>query len=393
MNAYIATTVPTRLVEANDVRFAYRRCGKQSGLPIVFGLLLSLLTAAHASAGITVTINTDAAKADLIALKNPSLTYEEALKIARMAGNQGIIQKEIEFKIPVTEEIFANALLAAAQGRQVTDPREMSLYFDKVKPKVDQLLALTREIDANPREFQESIEKRIALFTPPGSKIRLLGYVVAGGDGGGYAFGDTKFYLNLMFNDDMIVAKTVTAHELYHAVQAAFASEPGRVVQLPGPNLGHAQQACGDIAGLFKDIYDEGSAMEVEDSSTLALSHSESAVRQLSDINEGLTHLHDSATLLELSVIGLSAVEAVPPEDVYAVGFHGHGVLYDISYGMARAIVENDGPQGLAMFLKQAPYTFALRYTQLPKYGADKDHPKLGPNTVAALNQLASGCK
>jgi hypothetical protein len=231
------------------------------------------------------------------------------------------------------------------------------------------------------------------LFTPLGSEIRLQGYIVAGGDGGGYAFGDTKFYLNLLFNDDMAVAKTVTTHELYHAVQGAFANEPGRAALAFGQTPSHAQRACANTAELFEDIYEEGSAVLVEDPSTMAQSHSESAARQIADINEGMAHLHESAMLLELSVVGLNAAEAVPSDDVYAVGFHGHGVLYDISYGLARAIVENDGPQGLAAFLKQPPYKFALRYTQLPTYGADKDHPKLGPNTVIALNRLASGCK
>jgi hypothetical protein len=364
-----------------------------TGLRISILGILSLLTAVHQAPTITVTINTDAAKADLVALKNPLLTHNEALKIARMPGNQGIIQKENEFKIPVTEEVFANALVAAAQGRQVTDPREVSLYFDKVKPKVDQLLALARDIDANPQAFQESIERRIALFTPPGADLRLQGYIVAGGDGGGYAFGDTKFYLNLEFNDDMVVAKTVTTHELYHAVQGAFASERGPAVETPRQTLSHAQQSCANTAQLFANIYEEGSAMEVEDSLNLAQSHSESAVRQLADLKEGLTHLHDSAMLLELSVVGLNADDAVPFDDVYSVGFHGHGVLYDIGNGMARAIVENDGPQGLAVFLKQPPYKFALHYTQLPKYGADKDHPRLGPNTLIALIRLANGCK
>jgi pimeloyl-ACP methyl ester carboxylesterase len=36
MSTYTATTVPTQLVEANGIRFAYRRWGKQSGLPLVF---------------------------------------------------------------------------------------------------------------------------------------------------------------------------------------------------------------------------------------------------------------------------------------------------------------------------------------------------------------------
>ena len=349
----------------------------------LIGVLLLLSAAAHEAPTITVTIDTSAGEADLTALQNSLLTYEEALKIAKMPGNQGIIQKENEFKIPVNAETFANALVAAARGRKVTDPAEAALYFEKMKPKAEQLLALTRAITASPQAFKESIEKRIALFTPPGSEIHLQGYIVAGGDGGGYAFGDTKFYLNLLFNDDMAVAKTVTTHELYHAVQGAFAHERIRASEKP----------CENTAQLFVNIYEEGSAMEVEDSSTLAQSHSESAARQLADIGEGLAHLHNSAMLLELSIAGLNADKAVPYDDVYAVGFHGHGVLYDIGYGIARAIVESDGPRGLAVFLKQPAYKFALRYTQLSSYGADEDHPKLGLNTVDALNRLASGCK
>jgi len=36
MSTYTATTVPTQFVEANGIRFAYRRWGKRSGLPVVF---------------------------------------------------------------------------------------------------------------------------------------------------------------------------------------------------------------------------------------------------------------------------------------------------------------------------------------------------------------------
>src|SRR5260370_7154119 len=36
MSTYTATTVPTQFVEANGVRFAYRRWGEQRGLPLVF---------------------------------------------------------------------------------------------------------------------------------------------------------------------------------------------------------------------------------------------------------------------------------------------------------------------------------------------------------------------
>src|SRR5216683_3222791 len=36
MRTYTAVTVPTQSVEANGIRFAYRRWGKRSGLPLVF---------------------------------------------------------------------------------------------------------------------------------------------------------------------------------------------------------------------------------------------------------------------------------------------------------------------------------------------------------------------
>src|SRR5438094_3233392 len=36
MSTYTATTVPTQFVEANGIRFAYRRWGKRNGLPLVF---------------------------------------------------------------------------------------------------------------------------------------------------------------------------------------------------------------------------------------------------------------------------------------------------------------------------------------------------------------------
>lgn len=353
---------------------------------------ICLLLPSHVASATTVTLNIDAARAVLIALKNPSLTHDEALKIAEMPGNKGIIRKENEFRIPVTNETFASALMAAARGRKVTDPTEIALYFDTVKPKVEQLLALTKQIETNPQSFQESIEKRIELFTPPGSKIQLQGYVLAGGDGGGYAFGSTDFYLNIGFMDDAVLAKVTTTHELYHAVQGAFANQREPSVEPTAKRRSPAQLACEDTRQLFANLYEEGSATYVEDFSTLPQSHSEIAVRQVADLNDGLAHLDASVTLLELSVVGLSAADPTPYDDVYEVGFLGHGVLYSIGYAMAKAIVENDGPQGLAAFLKLPSYKFLLRYTQLPKYGTDKDHPKLGPNTVRAINQMANGC-
>ena len=132
--------------------------------------------------------------------------------------------------------------------------------------------------------------------------------------------------------------------------------------------------------------------MYVGDLSLLPKSHSPAATRTLTDVNDGLKHIQNSVTLLEMSFIALNASEPVPYDEVYAVDFFGHAVVYNIAYVMAKAIVAQDGPQGLAAFLKQPTYKLVLRYIQLPAYGMDKDHLKLGPNTIDAANQLANGC-
>ncbi|QMV17952.1 hypothetical protein GOB94_04030 [Granulicella sp. 5B5] len=350
---------------------------------------LLLATAAQYCHAITVKIHTEDARATLLAMQNPNLSHGEALTIAEMHGNQAVLRKLHEFKITSTTEDFANALYAMAHGQPVTKPNEKNILLEIEKPKIPQLLALLQQIETNPKGFQQTIERRIAVFTPPNADIHLEGYVVAAGDGGGYAFGSTDFFLNIGIVDDLAVAQETTTHELYHAVQGAFASDREL-------NLSNSQslkkEACVETGHLFNNLYEEGSAMYVGDLSLLQQSHSPVAARMLADIDDGLKHIDDSATLLEMSVIALNADQPVSYDDMYSVDFLGHGVVYMIGDVMAKAIAEEDGPQGLAALLKQPTYNFVLRYTQLHNYGADKDYPRLGPNTIAAAKRLAGGC-
>ncbi|HVZ84703.1 MAG TPA: DUF5700 domain-containing putative Zn-dependent protease [Terracidiphilus sp.] len=353
-------------------------------------LCASIAMLPNAASATTVTIHVDDARATLLAMQNPSLSRADALAVARMYGNQAALRKLHDFKIPSTTEDFANALYACAHDEKVTKDTEKAILLDLVKPKAPALLALLQEIEANPKSFQQAIETRIALFTPPNAAIHLEGYVIAAGDGGGYSFGGTEFFLNIGFNDDLILAKSTTTHELYHAVQGAFAAD--RAMK-PDSAAGPPSQECVNTEQLFANLYEEGTAMYVEDISLLPQSHSSVAARMQADMDEGLSHIRTSGTLLEMSVISLNTAEPVSYDDLYDVGFLGHGVLYNIAYVMAKDIAESDGPQGLAALLKKPPYNFVLRYTQLAAYGADKDHPRLGPNTIAAAMHLAHACR
>jgi hypothetical protein len=355
--------------------------------------LLLLLTAVSPSFATTVTINTESATAVLDALQNPQVTRDACLKIAAMPGNQGILRKTNEFKILATSEIFAEALYDAAHGIPVTDIEKRVYSFDMVKQKVPQLRALIHDIAANPDNFKRAIETRISLFTPRDADFHLEGYVVAGGDGGGYAFGGTDFYLNLGMVDELIVAKLVTTHELYHAVQGAYSKERGYTDIPPSlEKMPRAQQACIKTSHLFSSLYEEGSATYVGDISLLEHATSAGGLRQKVDLEDGTKHVTWSVSLLEMSVLSLEAPDAMSLDDVYDVGFFGHGILYSAAYVMAKAIVDQDGPQGLAAYLKLPPYRFIQGYTKLAAYGKDKDHPLLGPNTIATTERLAKGC-
>lgn len=349
--------------------------------------LLCLLFSLQVSATVDVVIDTHAAHAVVDALQNANLTMADAERIAHLPANQGPIRKLHEFKINVTEDDLAHALYAAAHGQKVTRREEAAFLLDWIKPKLASANEVLAKIDADPAGFQDAIRKRIAAYTLPDTDVKLSGYVVAVGDGGGYAFGSTDFYLNLVMTDDFAMARSVTTHEMYHAVQGAYTD-----ARVPHGQDEDASTACRAVRRMFDDVYREGSAVEVADVSLMAQFKSPNSLRQKTDMDDGARHMGMSAALLEMSVVALEAKPAVAYDDVYEVGFFGHAILYNISYAMARAIAQADGPGGLARFLNRPAYEFIQRYTELPSYGQDDQHPRLGLHTIAALKAQAKGC-
>lgn len=338
---------------------------------------------AHAT---TVSIDTSAARSVLKALANPNLTMDSATAIVRMPGNQGIIRKLQDFGLKATTESFASALYATAHGRPADGGAGGIYELDDVKAHAPETRRVVEAIDRDPAAFQQAIEARIVRFSPPGAHIRLRGYVVAAGDGGGYTFGGSDFYLNAARLRDVALAKAVTEHELYHAVQGSYAdARKGREAA--------GDTACNRVRELFNNLYEEGTANVVEDPAVLATAHGEAAERAQTDIREGMKHLGWSASLLEMSVDALNATQPMSYDDVYAVGFYGHGILYMIATRMVEDIVKEHGPAGVIALLRQPSDAFILGYTHLRAYGADADHPKLGPATIRAAEALAAGCR
>ena len=359
---------------------------------ILAALVLMLAGPAFA---LDVTLDTQSAKAVLKALKNSALTRSEALAVAALPGNQGLIRKAVSYKIAATTETFADALVASAHGAPLDTPTAKGLSFERLKPRAEALTALIERIETHPKDFKAWVIARVGAFSPPGGSTKIEGYLVAGGTSGGFAFGEPKFYLNLGYFDEFEPAKVVLAHELYHAVQGVFTVDvDDRWLKPESPTAeGRAhQQMCANVANLFANLYQEGSASSVGDTMMLDPETGPLAKRSRKELEDGLNQLGGHLTLLELSVVGLQAKTPVPFDDVYALGFYVPEPLYKVGYVMAKAIATDEGPQGLAAFLNQPGYSFVERYAALPRYGKDRDHPPLGPNTLAAVRMLKAGC-
>jgi hypothetical protein len=216
-----------------------------------------------------------------------------------------------------------------------------------------------------------------------------------GGVSGGFAFGQPEFYLNLAYFDEFDVARVVMAHELYHAVQGAYASSQKTWWSEKGAEEGTdgaLARQCSETYDLFDVLYEEGTASYVGDPFLLRDAKGRGAKKMVTEMEEGVAHLRNSVTLLELSITGLNAPDPVPFDQVYALGFYVPEIEYKLGYVMAKAIAIEHSDQAITALLQQPAYAFTDAYMRLPKYGEDDAHPKLEPNTVAAVKRLQAGC-
>jgi hypothetical protein len=338
-----------------------------------------------------INVDTASARAVLKALQDPKLTYEQAMSIARLDGNQGMIREMRELAEADTDQQFARALVAAAHDQVAGNAQEEHYNFPSVKASTASVLFLLDQVEHG---FGEEIRSRILPYAAKAQKASVRGFVVAGGDGAGYAFGDEDFYINIANNDDILMVKQVMIHEAYHGIQGAAYHEDTNhwSKTLTGPADLIRGRFCSQVAELFMDMRNEGTAMYVAPDEMLRNATGPTGKRLYAEYLYGKNHLDDSAGLLEISVASLQAPHPAPYKLVYNIDFFGRGIVYYVSSAMAGAIADIDGPGAIGEVIQQPGYEFVLRYTRLMSYGKDPAHPRLGENIVHAAQMLHDGC-
>jgi hypothetical protein len=347
-----------------------------------------MMPSAVLAENVAVSVDVSAATAVLDAVRNPRLTTAEALKIAQLPGNQGLIRKAKSYGRTATDALFAQALVAAShQNASFVDVSRFR--FSEVREhaaQTEQAIAGLRD----PRlHLLDAVKARIAAFTPKTLKGQVTGYLVVGGTSGGFAFGEPQFYLNLDRFPSAVLASTIMEHELFHAVQALARSahEPTETQTKCIAGTAHGS----DVADVFGSLLAEGTASYVGDVLSLAEHGTDAATtEQRVRVARNVGLVDRSITQLELSVHGLTTGAAVSPREVYELGFYGDEVLYALGYVMARAIASEQGSGEIGELISMPGAAFVERYIHLKGYGKSEAMPALKPGTIAWANKLSA---
>ena len=340
-----------------------------------------------AAENVVVSIDVTAATAVLAAVRNPKLSANEALEIARLPGSQGLIRKAKSYGRTANDQLLAQALVAAAHHD--TAFVDVSKFrFDDVRDHADATDEALAKLNDPKLHLLDAVKARIAAFTPTTLAGRVTGYLIVGGTSGGFAFGDPQFFLNLDRFPSAVLASTITEHELYHAVQAlARTAHPQTSVQL---QCVAAIPHGSDIDAFFASLSAEGTASYVGDVLALPERGSDEATgKERARVARNVGMVDRSIVQLELSVHGLTSGAAVTPEEVYGLGFYGDEVLYALGYVMARAIAQEQGNRAIGDLIGLPGAAFVQRYTSLKGYGKSDAMPALKPETLQWTQKLS----
>lgn len=345
---------------------------------VSLGIFASAPTSAH-----QLTLEMAGARAVLDAVQNPRLTIQQARSIAGLPANKGLIRKVTSYGEAASEERFAEELVAAARGKA---PEGNPLFsFVTVKNNSSAIEKTLRNVEAERDATNRWLQERVQSFSPAGPPLQLQGFLVLGTDrSSGFAFGGNDFYLNVAeFAGDEGALKVILAHELYHAVVGA-ARKPLRddpksyndaeLAQIP------KQERRKYLVELYlSSLLAEGVGTYVGDPQLL-VGEGQVSREERERFQAHVQRIGRVASLLDVSLVALTADQPISYEKAYGVGFYMPSQpLYYLGYVMAKAVAEKSGSKRLGELAIGTGCGFAREYLKLSD--ADPSLQKLGGDT------------
>lgn len=334
-------------------------------------------------AKITIQLDFESAKAITRLLTKTTTTDTELNQVAKLYGNQQLIDKVTSYDKTGTEVVFKQTLRELIETGTIkgNDPFD----WRAAKSNVVAVQHLISEIEAK-GSFPDDVKSCILPYCPPTSQITARACFLVGGGALGFTIGhDATFNVALQkIVDDYEGLVYLVAHELYHTIQ-----QVGQRSRKKEPLVGDPPKHVANTYMLLTNLWSEGTATLVGDFTTIKKPKS-LATQQQNEYQRNRQRSRQNFVLFESLLYSAYHDSTANPNQLYNIGFTVafDQTAYYTGYRMAKEIEEHKGKAVLAALITQSPIEFCRVYIQLYQEHPDKINIKFSSATEAIIAKM-----
>ncbi len=325
-------------------------------------------------------LESSSARAILDLLSRNKVTDEELTAAIKLPATQALIRQAARFDPTATEELFRSSLRKMIEtGATNPDP----FRFTRVKTNLELTRSLLKHIETNQQAFIEEVSRSIREYSPAKVSLQSKVHFIAGGTSDGFAPGSDAFYIALhYYGDDYEGLKALTAHELFHNVQATLTPKSKDKQSPAAANITNS-------LSILRNTANEGTASMVGDGLLLA------GGKPYSDFLKGkfkknLDRIKTNFALFETLLYRAYNDPTADYGQLYNLGFSGtwESPLYFVGYRMGRVIEKHKGKDALRSLIGAEPLRFFEQYMEVYRKENDPEIVRFSKTSEDILNKL-----
>ena len=335
---------------------------------------------------VSIQFNYDSAQAVLALFDRKTVTDAELASMAKLPGNQRLIQQAGRFDPGATEKAFKESLKEAVEtGVVANDP----FHFSEVKKSLTVTRSLLHQVENDPAALKGAVTTSIEDNTPPGLDMHATVYFVVGGTSDGFALGNTFCVALHFFQGDYLGLKLLMTHELYHIAQnALLPTDSTASTVTPPANIA----ACTD---LLSSTFNEGTATWIAD--PLEISGGGAYLDFFRNkYQKNLMRIGGDFTLFDTLLYRLYSDPQADETQIYDLGFTGiwDSPLYFVGYQMSKIIAKYEGRAAVTTLVGKNPALFFNRYIHLARlHKDDPDVVLLSASSEKIISEIERAAK
>lgn len=327
-------------------------------------------------------LDSSSARALLDLFSRDNVTDEELLRVMKLPATQAMIRQAARFDPSATEANFKSSLRRVVEtGSSEQDP----FRFAIVKARLEPVRSLLKQIDDSPQTFVDGVSGRMREYAPENVALKSTVHFIVGGTSDGFAPNGDTFYIALhYYGDDYEGLKMLTAHELFHNVQAVLKQAQGGDKRTPA-----APANVSNSFAILGNTVNEGTASMVGDALLLP------GGKQYSDFlrakyKKNLDRIKSNFALFEALLYRAYNDPGADYNQLYNLGFSGtwDSPLYFVGYRMGKVIEKYKGKEAIKASVGAEPLQFFNQYIEIYKKHDDPEIVRFSKSCEEILQKL-----